>query len=274
MKKTLLLSFLLVFSCHLLAAEQNDSFVSKDAFQGKQRVVVTHDQAGEEILAIHASIPMGIPLKEEDSLKSELNLETRKILHKFFSEKPEYRDQDFALEIKGLSPEAFWKENNYANLISKIKSKNITAIKNKSEKDIPINKEGVIKNIAIEYLIPNTVEILKVNDVDVLISLATKERGNGSGQEKLAAYQVATRKAQAALTGFVHGENISTNRTLKAISVQENTNNQKIVRHDITNFDEIFRSVASGALSKTEAQCWNNDTAYQCVAYIKLNKLY
>ena len=270
MKKILLLTFLLIFSGYALAIEPVSSAIDKEAFQGKQGVIVTHDQTGEEVLAIHASISMGDSLKEDDNLKSELHLKTRKILHQFFAEKPEYRNQDFTLTIKELTPEYFWKENNKADLISKIKTKNIIIIKDAHEEKAQISKEDTIKNIATEYLIPNTVEILKIDDSDILISLATKEKANGSGQEKSAAYQIATRKAQAALTGFIHGENISTNEMLKTISVQQKSNKQQTVKHDITNFDETLRSTASGALSKIETQCWEENINYSCICFIQL----
>lgn len=249
-------------------AETESPQVTRENFKEKQGIISTKDQDNEELITIKASLSI-TSVKSEPDIKSELQLKTRKILHWFYSEKSDLKNEDFTLEIQELTPKDYWQEDGTANLISQIKAKNITIAKAESSTIIQKNEADTIRNIAVKYLIQNTVELLNIEDSKFITSLSTKEKDTRTAQEKITAYQVLTRKAQALLTGFVHGEKVSTNETLKTISIKKTSNNQEPVRHDITSFDETLKSAASGALSTNKTQCWDDDNTYYCISYIK-----
>lgn len=241
----------------------------KTLFKEKQGITMMTNKAGEEIIIIKASLPTE-EIKGQFDIDLELNLKTREILHRFYSQQPNFKNQHFSLEVKESTLDGYWKENNTNYLISTIKIKNIVVITEASPKTTQIYEQEAIKSIAMKHLTPNAIEILKINKKDILISLGTKEKIISDADERVDAYLVATRVAQAALTRFIHGENISTNETLKTISIEKTSNNQESVRYSITSFDETLKSFASGAISKNKTQCWDNDNAYYCISYITI----
>lgn len=267
MKNLLFATLLLLPVC--LLAEVDNFQLMKTLFKEKQGITTMTNKAGEEIIIIKASLPTE-EIKSQVDIDLELNSKTRKILHQFYSQQPNFKNQHFSLEIKESTPEGYWKENDTDYLISTIKLKNIIVITEASPKTTRIGEQEAIKSIAMKHLTPNAIEILKINKNDILISLGTKEKLIGDANERVDAYLVATRIAQAALTRFIHGENISTNETLKTISIEKTSNNQESVRYGITNFDETLRSFASGAISKNKTQCWDDDNAYCCISYITI----
>lgn len=260
---------LLLLSTHSYA-ETTSQQENRENFKEKQGIISTKDQDNEELITIKASLPL-TSVKSEPDIKSELQLKTRKILHWFYSEKPELKDKDFALETQQLTPKDYWQEDNTANLISQVKANNIVIVEAEPSTIIQENEEDTIKNIAVQYLLQNTVELLNIYEKKFITSLSSKEKATQTTQEKITAYQVLTKKSQALLTGFIHGEKISTNETLKTISIKKTSNNQEPVRHDITSFDETLKSAASGALSTNKTQCWDDDNTYYCISYINVN---
>jgi len=268
--KKILLSLCLLFSGNLLAITTNLT-IDESEFQGKQIITLTEPSSKKNFLAIHASTPT--QQLEKDDIEHSLDLETRKILINYFSEKPELKNKEFTLDIKELTHYKLWKkdEDDETNLISIIDEKNIIINDDIKKTHKSLNEAEQIQKIASEDLTQNSVDIIKLNNKNFLASVSTQEIKTNTPEEKVIAYQITTRQSQAALVKFIHGDNISSIEKIKTISIEQRGDGETAVRKSITNFEETLRSIASGALSKATTQCWDKNKTYYCVSLLKLD---
>lgn len=263
--KTKYLLFSLLLLPLLLFAEDNKSEI-REKFKDKQGVMILENEKKHNIIYIKASISASI-LKKKYIIEKELKLKTKKILHWHYSRKEKYRNKNFTLDVKNLTHDYYWKDNNFVNLISNVDESLISVILYRKEKKQ--SAISIIKNIlADNIIIPNSVEMLRINGKKYLISLVIKDKVNSSAQEKINTYKVFKRKAQKILVEFIHGENISVIESIKTIVITNKATNQDPIRYDILEFNEELRSEASGALAKNRTFCWDKAMSYYCISYV------
>lgn len=98
--------------------------VSESTFQGRQGVVIVRDDSGEEYLAVLTKKEFIIEQIQYKKQKT-LSLKAKKILFAYLKQK---NANIYRIELKGLLPLKYWEKDNYAYLISIIKSDNIKII--------------------------------------------------------------------------------------------------------------------------------------------------